>query len=145
MKQKAGKNRHLKSSEIEAAADWIKSQPDRPRWEEVRQFLLATFAVDRTNQSLMKNEVLKSAMVARKSTAPQKKLGPRPTTRKIEALNSHIDRLEVEMAELRLQNQSLIEENLQLVNGAKLRNIPERDLRRPLPPINRNATYRELR
>ena len=52
----------------------------------------------------------------------------------------HIDRLEAEVERLESENRTLLERNLRLINGARVRQIPECDLDRPLAPINRNPT-----
>jgi predicted RNase H-like nuclease (RuvC/YqgF family) len=133
--------RHMSPNEISATADWIMDQSDLPSWNEVRAFVLREFCIDRTVEALRRIKPLKTARKSR-AQAPKKRNSPgaRPTTRKINALHKHIDRLEAEVLRLREENQELFERNLRLINGARVHQILERDLDRPLAPINRNPT-----
>ena len=84
---------------------------------------------------------LKKARTAR-AEAPRvrRAAGSRPTTRKINALQNHIDRLEAEIHRLAQENRTLLERNLRLIKGARIHQIIESDLDRPLAPMNRNPT-----
>lgn len=133
--------RHMSPTEIALTVDWIMDQPDVPSWQEVRTFVLKEFSIDRTVEAIRRVSDLKQARTAR-AAAPKfrKSPGARPTTRKINALQKHIDRLEGEVQRLQQENIELFERNLRLINGARVRQIPEGELERPLAPINRNPT-----
>lgn len=133
--------RHLSPAEIAIAADWIMTRPDLPSWSEVRGFVLKEFGIDRTVEALRRVPDLKKARTARAEAPRVKKtVGPRPTTRKINTLQNHIDRLEVEIHRLQSENRDLLERNLRLINGARVHQIPETHLDRPLSPVNRSPT-----
>lgn len=132
--------RHMSAAEIAMTADWIIGRPDVPSWPEVRVFVLKEFGIERAVEALRRVPDLKQARLAKSEAPRQRVLGPRPTTRKIDALQAHIDRLEAEIRRLEAENRTLLERNLRLINGARVRQIPECDLDRPLAPINRNPT-----
>lgn len=133
--------RHLRPTEIALTADWIMDQADTASWQEVRTFVLTEFGIDRTVEALRRVAELKKARTARKE-APRRRRTPsaRPTTRKINDLQVHIDKLNGEIHRLQQENTVLLERNLRLINGARVHQIPEGALERPLAPINRNPT-----
>ena len=135
-------NRHLSAADIALTAEWIMEQPDAPSWSEVRKFVLKELAIDRTTEALRRVPDLKKARTARAAAPKMRKpaSGARPTTRKIEALQAHISRLEGEIHRLEAEKTELLERNLRLINGARVHQIPEADLDRPLVPVNRNPT-----
>ncbi len=132
--------RHMSAAEITMTADWIIGRADLPSWPEIRAFVLKEFGIERAVEALRRIPDLKQARAAKAVAPRQRALGPRPTTRKIEALQTHIARLEAEVERLESENLTLLERNLRLINGARVRQIPECDLDRPLAPINRNPT-----
>jgi len=140
------RERHLSPSEVSAIANWIMDQPNLTTWSEVQVFVKKQFGVERTVEGLRRIPDLKNARKA-KAEQPRTRTSapPRPTTRKIDALQGHIDRLEAEIRLLKAENQTLLERNLRLINGARVHQIPESDLDRPLTPINRNPTIPRTR
>lgn len=139
--RKLSPKRHLTAREILATVDWIMRQSDVPSWGEIRGHVLREFAIDRTVEALRRNVELKQAREAR-ALAPKARavVGARPTTRKINALQAEIDRLTAEILLLGEKNRALLQRNLRLINGARVHQIPEADLDRPLTPVNRNPT-----
>jgi len=91
---KPNAKRHMTAAEITQTADWIMSKPDLPSWAEVRTFVLKEFGIDRTVEAIRRIPDLKKARTAAVEAPRQRKrVGPRPTTRKIETLEEHITRL----------------------------------------------------
>ena len=139
--RKFSPKRHLSPREILATVDWIMRQPDVPSWGEVRAYVLREFGIDRSVEALRRNAELKRAREARAAAAQTRRiLGPRPTTRKINALQAEIERLTAEVHLLEEKNRALLQRNLRLINGARVHRISEADLDRPLTPVNRNPT-----
>mgnify|MGYP003564458559 CR=1 FL=1 len=134
--------RHLSAADIALTAEWIMDQPDSPSWSEVRKFVLKELGIDRTVEALRRVPDLKKARTARAEAPKVRKrsTAASPTTRKIEALEAHISRLESEIHRLEAENAVLFERNLRLRNGARVHQIPEGDLDRPLVAVNRNPT-----
>jgi hypothetical protein len=138
---KLNPKRHLSAREVLVTVDWIMHQPDVPSWAEVSAFVRREFGIDRTVEAIRRNADLKAAREAREAAPKARKIiGPRPTTRKIKALEAEIERLTAEIHLLQGQNSALIQRNLRLINGARVHQIPECDLDRPLVPVNRNPT-----
>lgn len=138
---KLNPKRHLSPREILVTVDWIMHQPDVPSWAEVSAFVRREFGIDRAVEAIRRNPDLKAAREARETAPKARKIvDPRPTTRKINALEAEIARLTAEIHLLQAQNRTLVQRNLRLINGARVHQIPEADLDRPLVPVNRNPT-----
>lgn len=134
--------RHLSDKEIEIVCEWIKSQTYKPKWDEAVSIIRDLFGIERTLQSVMKNAAFKVAMAARKKVALKRPTIGKPTTKKIENLEQEIDRLRVEIEELKSMNELLVQERIEIINFLKSRRIPEDQFKRVLAPINRNSSRR---
>lgn len=137
---KKNDRRHLREHEVTAVCEWIKSQQQKPRWDEVVELINQLFGLKRTLQSVMKNDAFKTAMRARAKVQYVRPTLGKPTKRKLETMTEEIDRLKVKIAELEAQNLALIEERIEMINFAKSRCFTESDIRRPLIPVDRNAS-----
>ena len=138
---KIKQKRHMSAAEITLSADWIVAQSDLPSWAEVRSHVLREYGIDRTVEALRRIPGLKKARDSRANVKTSRRVvGSRPTTRKLNILQEHVDRLEAESQLLQNENIELIERNLRLTNGARVHQIPEADLDRSLAPMNRNPT-----
>jgi hypothetical protein len=138
---KGNPKRHLTVGEVRLAADWVLNQGAVPSWDEVRRFVLREFGVDRVVEALRRVPELKAARDARAAAPARRPVRtPRPTARRLDALESEIQRLGAEVCRLEAENAALFERNLRLVNGARVRQIPERELDRELTPVNRSPT-----
>ena len=138
---KIKQKRHMSPAEITLSANWIIAQSDLPSWSEVRSHVLREYGIDRTVEALRRITCLKKARDSRANVKTSRRAaGARPTTRKLNILQKHIDRLEAENQLLQNENIELIERNFRLTNGARVHQIPEADLDRTLAPMNRNPT-----
>lgn len=132
--------RHLQDQHKTEIAKWIMEQTKKPSWQDVSDKIERLFNIDRQPNTIMRDEVLKSAMKARaRVPSPKTNLG-KPTAKKFEALAIENDRLKVRIAELEDQAARLIEQRIHMLNYAASRNIPEKVLYRHLPAIDRNRT-----
>lgn len=138
---KLNTKRHMSPSEIAHTADWIMDQPSLPSWKEVSLFVLDQFTINRTVEALRRIPAIKAARDAREAEPKARRVNvPKLTKRQVSSLEGHVARLEAEVRRLEAENAALLSRNLRLINGARVHQIPESDLDRPLAPINRNPT-----
>lgn len=139
---KANPKRHLQERELIRAAEWIMEQRGVPSWEDVRTFALREFGVDRTVEALRRAARLKAARDAKEAAPPvrQEVKGYRAAPRKRGVLEAENRRLAAEIKRLEAENTALVARNLRLINGARVFQIPEGQLDRPLTPVDRSPT-----
>lgn len=134
--------KHMRPEQIDWITNWILRRTSVPSLAEICDALLSRFGVQRDPDSIRHRIEIKRALTARREAekADRTPASRRPTSRRMTQLEAEIVRLTSEVLNLKQQRDALIETNLQMINAMKALSIPERQMQRPLAPVNRDRT-----
>lgn len=134
--------KHMSPDQIDWITNWILSRTSVPSLAEICDALLSRFGVRRDPDSIRHRAEIKRALTARREAAKADRTpsSRRPTSRRMAQLEAEIVRLTAEVLDLQQQRDAVIEKNLQMINAMKSLSIPERQMLRPLAPVNRDRT-----
>lgn len=139
--------KQLQVQHLDWLSDWIIGRKITPSYSDICEALEARWGVRRAPDVIRKRKEVQRALSARKEAERNKRQSPRlrPTARRMEQLESQVERLTAENAALRSERDAVIERNLMLVNAMKAHQVPESRIERPLGPINRDPTKLQTR
>jgi predicted nucleic acid-binding Zn-ribbon protein len=139
--------KQLRGAHITWLTDWILGAKNVPSYRDICDALEARWGIQREPDVIRKRAEVQRALDARKTAEKNKRPShsKRPTARRMDQLESQVQRLAAEVAALEAERDALVERNLALVNAMKANRIPENKIVRSLSGINRDPTELQTR
>ncbi len=134
--------KHLSPQHIDWLLIWITNQSGQPSYREVCSALEKRWGIKRDPDTIRRRKEIKRVMDAKKTAAKQQPASQsdKPTQRRLNQLNSEVQRLRTEIIRVTAERDELLERNLRYLNAMKVSQVPEQRWERPLAPVNRDPT-----